>query len=403
MQNDIGEQQQAARHATYQLIDAIGRVVVGLPQVTRRIVMGLLADGQVKPDKSVCGHILIEAVPGTAKTLLSETLASLLHLSFSRIQMDVDKRPGDILGYYDLQPEQQTLAFRPGPIFANIVLIDELNRARPEVKGALLQAMAEREVSIDTTTYALDEPFFIMANQNPIEQEGTYPLIEAELDRFAAKLRIDYLSPQQETDMLQRVGIDHFKCLDNMSDSVFPEERDELNVGRDLHEASTPSPMPLDAPQLIELRQTIREHTYVDPSVLQYAVDLVRATRPEDPLHAACLADLMLDGRSLIQLGASPRASLFLLNFAKVEAFLGRNRDQPPRRHVIPADIAAVAIDVLNHRLILDEWLVHRLLGTQPIPYLNAALRQDGSRIMQHRDDLVRQVLRRILRGVRLP
>ncbi|MDH3605028.1 MAG: AAA family ATPase, partial [Candidatus Tectomicrobia bacterium] len=215
MQNDIGEQQQAARHATYQLIDAIGRVVVGLPQVTRRIVMGLLADGQVKPDKSVCGHILIEAVPGTAKTLLSETLASLLHLSFSRIQMDVDKRPGDILGYYDVQPEQQTLAFRPGPIFANIVLIDELNRARPEVKGALLQAMAEREVSIDTTTYALDEPFFIMANQNPIEQEGTYPLIEAELDRFAAKLRIDYLSPQQETDMLQRVGIDHFKCLDN--------------------------------------------------------------------------------------------------------------------------------------------------------------------------------------------
>ena len=161
--------------------------------------------------------------------------------------------------------------------------------------------------------------------------------------------------------------------------------------------------MQLDAPQLIELRQLIREQMYVDPSVLQYAVDLVRATRPNDPLHAACLADLMIDDRSLIQLGASPRASLFLLNFAKVEAFLGRHRDQPPRDHVIPADIAAVAIDVLNHRLILDEWLVHRLLGKQPIPYLHAALRQDGSRIMQHRDDLVRQVLRRILRGVRLP
>ena len=374
---ELIKQRHAARQAAFQLMDGINRFVVGLPHVVRRVVMGLLSDGQVKPGKAVCGHILLEAVPGTAKTLLSETLATLLQAPFSRIQMDADKRPSDILGYYDADPTTHTLVFQKGPIFANIVLIDEINRARPEVKGALLQAMAEREVSIDTTTYQLDEPFLVLANQNPIEQEGTYPLIEAELDRFIAKVRIDYISRQQEVDMLQRVA--HYP------------------------EISRESLARLKGPQVVAMRRFIREHTYVDPAVMGYAVDLVRATRPAEPLHAACLADLMLDGRSVVQIGASPRASLFLMNYAKVEAFLSGSPDEPGRGHVMPADIAAVAYDVLNHRLILHDVMVHTLLGKRPLPYLNAALRAEGNRVLHHRDELMQQILRRILRGVRLP
>ena len=374
---EIIKQRRAARQAAFQLMDGINRFVVGLPHVVRRVVMGLLSDGQVKPGKAVCGHILLEAVPGTAKTLLSETLATLLQAPFSRIQMDADKRPSDILGYYDADPTTNTLVFQKGPIFANIVLIDEINRARPEVKGALLQAMAEREVSIDTTTYQLDEPFLVLANQNPIEQEGTYPLIEAELDRFIAKVRIDYISRQQEVDMLQRVA-------------HYPEISRESLAG-------------LKGPQVVAMRRFIREHTYVDPAVMGYAVDLVRATRPAEPLHAACLADLMLDGRSVVQIGASPRASLFLMNYAKVEAFLSGSPDESGRGHVMPADIAAVAYDVLNHRLILHDVMVHTLLGKRPLPYLNAALRAEGNRVLHHRDELLQQILRRILRGVRLP
>ena len=374
---EIIKQRRAARQAAFQLMDGINRFVVGLPHVVRRVVMGLLSDGQVNPGKAVCGHILLEAVPGTAKTLLSETLATLLQAPFSRIQMDADKRPSDILGYYDADPTTNTLVFQKGPIFANIVLIDEINRARPEVKGALLQAMAEREVSIDTTTYQLDEPFLVLANQNPIEQEGTYPLIEAELDRFIAKVRIDYISRQQEVDMLQRVA--HYP------------------------EISRESLARLKGPQVVAMRRFIREHTYVDPAVVGYAVDLVRATRPAEPLHTACLADLMLDGRSVVQIGASPRASLFLMNYAKVEAFLSGSPDESGRGHVMPADIAAVAYDVLNHRLILHDVMVHTLLGKRPLPYLNAALRAEGNRVLHHRDELLQQILRRILRGVRLP
>ena len=376
-QRQIDEQRRTARESAFALIDGIGSVVIGLPHVIRRVVMGLLADGQVKPGKAVCGHILLEAVPGTAKTLLSETLALSLRLSFSRIQMDVDKRPADILGYYDTDVEQQALTFRPGPIFANIVLIDEFNRARPEVKGALLQAMAEREVSIDTQTYALDAPFFIIANQNPSDQEGTYPLIEAELDRFIAKLHLGYLSRQDEIAMLRRVA----------------------NFARSRREP----PTCLEGIQIENLRQFIREHTYIEDRVIQYAVDLVRATRPEDPLHAACLQDFMIDGRSIVQLGASPRATLFLLNFARVEAFLSGPPDRSGRSYVMPADIAAVAYDVLNHRLILHDLLVHTILNHHPLPYLDPALRAAGQRVLSHRDDLVEQILRRLLRYIPLP
>lgn len=374
----LDDQRLSARQAVEALIDGIGQVVVGLPQVIRRVVMGLLADGQTQPGKAVCGHMLLEAVPGTAKTLLCETLAACLQASFSRIQMDVDKRPGDIVGYDDIDPDSNRLTFRPGPIFANIVLIDELNRARPEVKSALLQAMAEREVSIDTSTYELTEPFFVMANQNPIEQEGAYPLIEAELDRFIAKIRLPYLAREDEREMVQRA-------------TRFATE-----------EGKRPQPL-LDGPQLIELRRFIREHIYTDAAVVQYAVDLTRATRPGDPLHASCLEDLMVDGRSLVQLGVSPRASLLLVNFAKVEAFLSTTPTLTGRAHVMPADVIAVAFDVLNHRLILDDMLVHSLLGQHPIPYLDDALREQGCQVVRSRDELLEQLVRRLLRGVPLP
>ena len=163
------------------------------------------------------------------------------------------------------------------------------------------------------------------------------------------------------------------------------------------------TPAPLDGPQVVAIRRFIREQTYVDPAVMQYAVDVVRATRPEEPLHATCLADFIIDGRSVVQIGASPRASLFLVNLAKVEAFLSAAPDQAGRGYILPADIATVAFDVLNHRLILHELHLHTLLGKRPLPYLNAALRQEGSRVLYHRDELLQQILRRILRGVRLP
>ena len=163
-------------------------------------------------------------------------------------------------------------------------------------------------------------------------------------------------------------------------------------------------PLPgLDGAKVVALRQFIREHTYVDPAVMGYAVDLVRATRPEDPLHAHCLGDLFLDGQSPVQVGASPRASLALVSFAKVEAFLHGPLEQPGRSYVTPADVAAVAFDVLNHRLILHTLSVHALLGKRPVPYLNAALRQEGMRLLHHRDELLLQIIRRILRGVPLP
>ncbi|GIX48796.1 MAG: hypothetical protein KatS3mg131_3007 [Candidatus Tectimicrobiota bacterium] len=237
--------------------------------------------------------------------------------------------------------------------------------------------MAEREVSIDTVTYELEEPFLVLANQNPIEQEGTYPLTEAELDRFIARIPIGYLSREQEVAMLQRVA-------------QFP--------------SLTRTPLAgLDGAGVVALRRFIREHMYVDPAVAAYAVDLVRATRPEEPSHAACLADLFLEGRSPVQVGASPRASLALLHFAKVAAFLHPPLDQPGRNYVTPADVAAVAFDVLNHRLILHELSLYALLGRRPVPYLNAALRVEGQRVLQRREALLQQIVRRILRGVPLP
>ncbi len=365
------------RAKAFQLIHGVDAYVVGLTYAIRRVVMGLLSDGQVKPGKAVSGHILLEAVPGTAKTLISETLARLVDLRFSRIQMDADKRPTDIIGFYEQKDGSGHLEFIKGPIFANIVLIDEVNRARPEVKGALLQAMAEREVTVDNVTHHLDEPFFVLANQNPIEQEGTFPLVEAELDRLIAKIRVEYISRAEEIEMVRRV-------------SHFAEQRVARIPG-------------LDQERVVAIRKFIRESTYVDPRIMAYAVDLVRATRPGEGRHAACLGDLIIDGRSVIRVGGAPRASVFLVNFAKTEAFLSGREDEPGRDHVRPVDVKEVFFDVLNHRLVLDEIVESMLLGKRPVRHLNATLQPEGDRVLRSRHELLTQVIRRILLGVPIP
>ncbi len=374
---DLDRRRAEERAKAYALINGVDAFVVGLTDTVKRVVMGLLSDGQVKPGKAVCGHILLEAVPGTAKTLISETLAKLVNLKFSRIQMDADKRPSDIIGFYEQQDGTGKLEFTKGPIFANVVLIDEVNRARPEVKGALLQAMAEREVTVDNVTHELEEPFFVLANQNPIEQEGTFPLIEAELDRLIAKIRLDYISRAEEIDMVRRVG--HFAT------------REVLRVSG------------LDRGRLVAIRTFIRESTYVDPHIVAYAVDLVRATRPEAPQHAACLPDLIVDGRSVVRVGAGPRASIFLVNFAKTEAFLSGGEQSAGRDHVRSVDVRAVAFDVLNHRLVIDDIVESMIVGKRPVRYLNGRLEVDGERVLRNRHELLVQVIRRILRGVRVP
>jgi MoxR-like ATPase len=374
---DLDQRRAEHRAHAYALIKGIDQFVVGLTPTVTRVVMGLLSDGQVKPGKAVSGHILLEAVPGTAKTLISETLARLVDLKFSRIQMDADKRPSDIIGFYEQQDGTGKLQFTMGPIFANIVLIDEVNRARPEVKGALLQAMAEREVTVDNVTHQLEEPFFVLANQNPIEQEGTFPLVEAELDRLIARIRVDYISRDDEIDMVRRVGTFARRGV-----------------------ARVPG---LDRAQLVAIRTFIREWTYVDPRIMAYAVDLVRATRPDEPRHRACLADLMIDGRSVIRVGAGPRASVFLVNFAKTAAFLGGGEKGAGRDHVRPADVRAVAFDVLNHRLVVDDIVESMIVGKRPVRYLDDRLLADGERVLRSRHELLEQAIRRILRGVPVP
>jgi MoxR-like ATPase len=372
------EQRRAEQRAkAYALINGVDQFVVGLTPVVTRVVMGLLSDGQVKPGKAVSGHILLEAVPGTAKTLISETLARLVDLKFSRIQMDADKRPSDIIGFYEQQDGTGKLEFTMGPIFANVVLIDEVNRARPEVKGALLQAMAEREVTVDNVTHQLEEPFFVLANQNPIEQEGTFPLVEAELDRLIAKIRLDYISRDEEIDMVRRVG--------------------------DFTHRSVTRVPGLDRERLVAMRTFIREWTYVDSRIMAYAVDLVRATRPDEPRHRACLHDLIVDGRSVIRVGAGPRASVFLVNFAKTAAFLSGGEKGGGRDHVRPADVRGVAFDVLNHRLIVDDIVESMIVGKRPVPFLDERLLADGERVPRNRHELLVQAIRRILRGVPVP
>ena len=282
----------------------VGRAVIGQQAILDRLVIALL----------VRGHVLIEGLPGLAKTLLVKTLAGAIDASFKRIQFTPDLLPADITGTQIFDPAGRTFNARLGPIFANLVLADEINRAPAKVQSALLEAMQERQVTIGDTSYALPDPFVVIATQNPIEHEGTYALPEAQVDRFIMKLRVDYPAAEEE---LRILGL----YLDPMRQAVKVERVLKLEEIRDVANLAA------------------RVHT--DERIDRYIVQLVTATRKPADYRLPALAHQ-------ITYGASPRATLALAHVAKAHAFIAG------REYVVPEDVKAVAHDVLRHRLVLS-------------------------------------------------
>ena len=284
------------------LLTQMERVVVGQRYMLERVLIGLLSNG----------HVLIEGVPGLAKTLTVTTLARSIEASFQRLQFTPDLLPADLIGTQIYRPSDGQFYTKKGPIFANIILADEINRAPAKVQSALLEAMQERQVTIGPDTLTLPDPFLVLATQNPIEQEGTYPLPEAQVDRFMLKLKIDY--PTKDTER---------KILDLMA-----------------HTATTLDVQPVIKPQDITAARDVLDQIYIDDRIKDYIVDIVDATR--NP------ADYQLDLANLIAYGASPRATIYLTIAAKAHAFIQR------RGYVTPQDVKSIGMDVLRHRLIVS-------------------------------------------------
>jgi MoxR-like ATPase len=281
--------------------DEVGRRLVGQTAMVERLLIGLLTGG----------HVLLEGVPGLAKTLAVRTLSEILHASFSRVQFTPDLLPADLVGTMIFDPKTQEFYPKKGPLFAHIVLADEINRAPAKVQSALLEAMQEHQVTIGGTTYPLPEPFLVLATQNPIEQEGTYPLPEAQLDRFLFKVRVEYPTRLEEREVLIRMS----------AGEPIPVER------------------VLEPSAILAARKSIAG-IHLDQRLVDYIVDLVRATRTPASVGLDSLAPL-------IAFGASPRASISLAQASRAYAFLqGRN-------FVVPEDVRALAPDVLRHRLVL--------------------------------------------------
>lgn len=278
----------------------MNKVIIGQPQMVERLLIALLSNG----------HILLEGVPGLAKTLAINTLSKTIEASFSRIQFTPDLLPADLLGTMIYNHNKEEFVSKQGPIFANFVLADEINRAPAKVQSALLEAMQERQVTIGDSTFDLPEPFLVLATQNPVEQEGTYPLPEAQVDRFMLKVVLDYPKKDEE-----KLIIRH-----NVSSSGFPR------------------PNKVVSPETIMKARGIVKQVYMDEKIEQYIVDLVYATRTPK--------DYGLDNlEPLIEFGGSPRASIALATCAKAFAFIKR------RGYVIPEDVRAIAHDVLRHRI----------------------------------------------------
>jgi MoxR-like ATPase len=298
--NEINQKVRDESSFVEQLIGEVHRVIVGQKYMIERLLIGLLTRG----------HILLEGVPGLAKTLAVKTLSSAIETKFQRIQFTPDLLPADLIGTMIFNQKDGTFVPRKGPVFANIILADEINRAPAKVQSALLEAMQERQVTIGDTTYPLEEPFLVMATQNPIEQEGTYPLPEAQIDRFMLKLKIDYPDQKEER-----------QILDLMS-------RDE----------AIPISRVVSPADILRVRGVVKE-VYVDERIKDYIVQLVFATRKPQ--------DYKLDLKDLIQFGASPRATIYLAQAAKAHAFI------KGRGYVTPEDIKAIGMDVLRHRIIL--------------------------------------------------
>jgi MoxR-like ATPase len=281
------------------LLGEVDKVIVGQRGMIDRLLVGLLTGG----------HILLEGVPGLAKTLAVRTLAQGLQLSFHRIQFTPDLLPADVIGTQIYNPRTGDFSIKKGPIFANCVLADEINRAPAKVQSALLEAMQEKQVTIGDTTYPLEQPFMVLATQNPIEQEGTYPLPEAQVDRFMLKVKLNYPSKDEELAILNRMA-----AVDT-----------KINVAA-----------VLSAADIFALRATIDE-VHVDDKIKRYIVDIVHATRKP--------AEYGLDIAPYVQYGASPRATIFLTRGARAHAFL------EGRGYVTPQDIKSIGYDVLRHRV----------------------------------------------------
>jgi MoxR-like ATPase len=290
------------------VLDEVGRVVVGRPDLIRRMLVGLLADG----------HILLEGVPGLAKTLAIKSLAACIRARFSRIQFTPDLLPADLTGTMVYDPRDGSFAPRRGPLFANIILADEINRAPAKVQSALLEAMQERQITIGTETHKLTEPYLVLATQNPIEQEGTYPLPEAQVDRFLLKVKVGY--PERLED---HRGME-MQILERMTSETLPEVR------------------PVLAPEAILQARRVVRRIPMAQSVKDYIVDLVIATREPERVSPA-LAEL----KGLIAYGASPRASIGLAMAGRAMAFLSG------RGSVYGEDVKEVALDVLRHRVLV--------------------------------------------------
>jgi MoxR-like ATPase len=308
------------------ILKEVSRRIVGQDAMVERLLVGLLTGG----------HILLEGVPGLAKTLAVRTLAEIIDASFSRIQFTPDLLPADVIGTMVFNQKSQEFHVKKGPLFAQIILADEINRAPAKVQAALLEAMQEHQVTIGGTTYPLQEPFLVLATQNPIESEGTYPLPEAQLDRFMLKVRVGYPTRDEEKEVLLRMS----------GGQEIPVER------------------MLDPNDILTARAAIAA-LYMDQKVVDYIVDLVRATR--DP-GLVGLNDL----KALVAFGGSPRASIALAQAARAHAFLRE------RAYVVPEDVRALAPDVLRHRIVLTfeaeaedvttDDVVTRVLGALRVP-----------------------------------
>lgn len=298
----IGEKVREESSFVQRVTDEIGKVIVGQKYVVERLLLGMLANG----------HVLLEGVPGLAKTMAVTTLARTLRMKFQRIQFTPDLLPADLIGTLIYNPRTGDFTVKKGPIFANIILADEINRAPAKVQSALLESMQEKQVTIGEQTFPLDKPFLVLATQNPIEQEGTYPLPEAQVDRFMLKLKVVYPNRQEELQILDRMA--------------FTEKLIEVE--------------PIVSPADILRARTVVDEIYIDDKVKEYIVDIVFATR--EPKKYG------LDIEQYIEWGASPRATLYLTVVSKAYAFL------QGRGYVTPQDVKSIGMDVLRHRVIIS-------------------------------------------------
>jgi len=297
----INERVKEEAACLYRLREEIGRIIVGQRYLVDRLMIGLLANG----------HVLLEGVPGLAKTLSVKTLAQAIDASFHRLQFTPDLLPADLIGTLVYSPRDGTFSTKKGPIFANLILADEINRAPAKVQSALLEAMQERQVTIGDETHKLPDPFLVLATQNPIEQEGTYPLPEAQVDRFMLKLSVTYPSKEEERQILDRMASTNHH--DGASAVI------HIN-------------------DILRLRSLV-DQVYLDDKIKDYIIDLVFATREPSAYK--------LDLQRLIQYGASPRATLYLTLAAKAHALL------QGRGYVTPQDVKSVGPDILRHRIIV--------------------------------------------------